>query len=70
MSEKEAIRLASECARRRRRDTGRYEAAAELDGGEWRVDFRPREAKPDPGDFFTVYVDDATGAARGPFEGK
>jgi hypothetical protein len=71
MTEREAIELASEFARARGRDTGRYKASAELSEGEWRVDFRPagENVKPRPGDFFTVYVDDGSGEAR-MFEGK
>jgi len=66
MSKREAIRLASEFGRGRGRDTRRYEASAELAGGEWQVHFRPRgkDTKPEPGDFFTVYVDDASGKVR------
>lgn len=66
MTEKEAIKHASEYARGHDRDTKHYEASAELSGGEWRVDFRPHGAdvKPRPGDFFTVYVDDESGDAR------
>jgi len=66
MNEKEAIELATRFARGRGRDVDCYGVSAELDGGEWRVDFRPggRDVKPSPGDFFTVYVDDATGKAR------
>jgi len=66
MNEKEAIGLATRFARDRGRDVDCYEASAELDGGEWRVNFRPRgrNVKPSPGDFFAVYVDDATGKAR------
>lgn len=66
MNEQEAIELASRFARGRGRDVECYEASAERDGGEWRVDFRPgdRNAKPSPGDFFTVYVEDASGDAR------
>jgi hypothetical protein len=66
MNEREAIELASRFARERGRDVECYEATAEQDGGEWRVDFRPsgQNVKPQPGDFFTVYVDDASGKAR------
>lgn len=66
MTEKDAIEHASEYARGRGRDTKHYEASAGLADGEWRVDFRPRgrDVKPGPGDFFTVYVDDASGKAR------
>jgi hypothetical protein len=72
MNEKEAIELASRFARGRGRDVDCYEASAELDDGEWRVAFRPRgqNVKPGPGDFFTVYVDDASGAVRRMAEGK
>jgi hypothetical protein len=71
MTEKEAIERASEFARARGRDAGRYKASAELSEGEWRVDFRPdgKNIKTRPGDFFTVYVEDGSGEAR-MFEGK
>lgn len=72
MNEKEAIELAARFARGRGRDVDCYEASAELDEGEWRVDFRPggRDAKPGPGDFFSVYVEDASETVRGLAEGK
>lgn len=72
MNEREAIELASEFARARGRDTGRYAAEAGRGRGGWRVDFRPRgeDAKPSPGDFFTVYVDDKSGKVRGMDDGK
>lgn len=71
MTEREAIERANEFARARGRDTKGYEASAERDGGEWRVDFRPadEDVKSAPGDFFTVYVNNRTGEAR-MFEGK
>jgi hypothetical protein len=72
MNEREAIELATEFARGRGRDTERYEAEAERGRGGWSVDFRPRgkDAKPRPGDFFTVYVDDKSGKVRGMDDGK
>lgn len=72
MNETEAIGLATEFARGRGRDAGRYEGEAVRERGGWRVDFRPRgeDAKPSPGDFFTVYVDDKSGRVRGMEEGK
>jgi hypothetical protein len=66
MSEKEAIGIATAYARVFGRDVDRYGPSAELEGGEWRVDFRPRgkNVRPQPGDFFTVYVNDESGEAR------
>jgi uncharacterized iron-regulated membrane protein len=72
MNEREAIELAAEFARARGRDAGLYAAEAERERGVWRVDFRPggEDAKPSPGDFFTVYVDDKSGKVRGMEDGK
>jgi hypothetical protein len=66
MSEREAIERATEFARERGRDTARYRASAESRGGEWVIDFKPSPAgrKSMPGDFFTVYDEDATGEAQ------
>jgi len=72
MTEREAIERAAEFARDGGRDAGRYEAEAVRERGVWRVEFRPRgeDAKPSPGDFFTVYVDDKSGRVRGMEDGK
>jgi hypothetical protein len=67
----EAVRLASAFAARQGQDVARYGAYAVKTDEEWTVRFQPLdEARPRPGDFFTVHVDDRTGSIVRIVQGK
>lgn len=68
MSGTEAIKTARDYARRHGRDVDRYEPVATLAEGEWHVFFRGKDLL--PGNFFSVYVNDASGTVRELVPGK
>ena len=71
MSEAEAVELATDYARREGYDTGRYDVDAEKKDVRWEIHFRRKsEDKPRPGDFFTVHVEDESGAVQRIVPGK
>lgn len=71
MDRNDVVRLAAAFAEREGCDVARYRAHAELSGDAWMVRFRPvDEAKPRPGDFFVVHVDDRTGSVLRIVHGK
>ena len=68
MTAEEAIKTAREYASRHGRDVDQYEPVATLTEGEWHVLFRGKELL--PGNFFSVYVNDASGKVRELVPGK
>ena len=68
MDADEVIKIARDYAGRHGYDVQRYEPAATRDDGEWHVFFRGKDLL--PGNFFSVYVDDATGIVRDLVPGK
>ncbi|WP_166298048.1 hypothetical protein [Bradyrhizobium sp. 2S1] len=70
MNEEEAVRLATLYARQQGYDPGQYEIRADRRDGEWLIFFRSGLARPGPGDFFTVYVDDKSRSAQRLVPGK
>jgi hypothetical protein len=68
MSSDEAIKIARDYATRQGYDVERYEPVAKRDDGEWHVFFRGRDLL--PGNFFSVYVNDASGIVRELVPGK
>jgi hypothetical protein len=71
MDRNEAVRLATAFAEGQGQDVARYGTDAAKTDDEWTVRFRPMdEARPRPGDFFTVHVDDRTGSIVRMVHGK
>ena len=68
MSAEEAIKIAREYASRHGRDVEQYEPEATRVDDEWHVFFRGKDLL--PGNFFSVYVNDATGKVRDLIPGK
>ena len=68
MSEDEAIRKASAYAERHGYAPAQYDVSAGYVEGTWRVSFQGRELR--PGNFFTVVVNDASGAVKKLVPGK
>ena len=68
MSADDAIKIAREYASQHGYDVERYEPEASRSDDEWHVLFRGKELL--PGNFFSVYVNDATGTVRDLFPGK
>jgi hypothetical protein len=60
----QAIDVARDFARGRSYRTAAYDATATKQGAVWRVIFHPKEPKPRPGDFFSVYIDETTSKVR------
>lgn len=70
MQRDKVIRLASQYARRHGYSVQAYEVTLKRNGREWQISFRSKAAKPDPGDFFTVYMDDRSGQVTNFAPGK
>ena len=68
MTSDEAIKIARDYAGRHGYHVERYEPAAKRVDGEWHVFFRGKDLL--PGNFFSVYVDDASGRLRELVPGK
>lgn len=68
MTADEVIETAREYASRHGYDVDRYEPAATRSEDEWHVFFRGKELL--PGNFFSVYVNDASGKVRELVPGK
>jgi len=62
MLEQEAKEIACDFARQKGRDAELYNVRSKKEAGRWNIHFQRKSVdfKPDPGDFFTVYVDDLT----------
>lgn len=62
MQEKEAIELARDFLRKKGYDAELYSIRSKKEAGRWNIYFQRKseDYKPDPGDFFSVYVDDLT----------
>jgi hypothetical protein len=58
MTSEQAIERARDFARGQGYDVARYDATAIGRGRDWQVDFRSRDRKPRPGDFFSVYFNE------------
>lgn len=70
MTAEQAIEQASRFARTHGYDVSRYDATATKKGQEWVVDFRSRESRPRPGDFFSVFFDERAPSAMRLAPGK
>lgn len=68
MTSDEAIKIARDYASRHGYDAERYEPVAKRDDGEWHVFFRGKDLL--PGNFFSVYVNDASRRVRELVPGK
>ena len=68
MDADEVIKIARDYASRHGYDVERYEPVAKRDDGEWHVFFRGKDLL--PGNFFSVYVNDASGRVRELVPGK
>jgi hypothetical protein len=68
MTADEVIEIALDYARAHGRDTEQYEVSADQTGDEWHVFFQGKELL--PGNFFSVFVDDQSGAAKALVPGK
>ncbi len=66
----QAIEHARAFARAQGYDVARYDAKAVKKRHEWEVDFRSRDRKPRPGDFFTVFFDEQAPSAMRLVPGK
>jgi hypothetical protein len=60
MNAEHAIELARNFAQGKGYDMSKYETHARKKGPVWKVDFYSKEAKPRPGSYFSVYVDEKT----------
>ena len=70
MTTEQAIEQARGFARAQGYDVARYDATAAKKGHEWRVDFRSRDSRPRPGDFFLVLIDEQKPSAMRLVPGK
>jgi hypothetical protein len=70
MTTEQAIEQARRFARAHGYDVARYDATAVKKGQEWLVDFRSRESRPRPGDFFSVSFNEQAPSAMRLVPGK
>ena len=70
MTEEEALSAARDFALKQGRDPARYKTSVMLQGTLWKIDFFSNAEKPAPGDFFSVYLDDRSGAVTRIVPGK
>lgn len=68
MTAQEAIKTARDYASQQGYDVERYEPEARYGDDEWHVLFRGKDLL--PGNFFSVYVNDASGTVRELIPGK
>ena len=68
MTAQEAINLARDFASQQGYDVERYEPTANHSDGEWHVFFLGQDLR--PGNFFSVYVDEASATVRELIPGK
>lgn len=62
MRKQEAVELARDFAKKKGYDAELYDVRSKKEAGIWNIYFQRKSEgfKPNPGDFFTVYVDDLT----------
>jgi hypothetical protein len=70
MQRDEVIRLATNYARHKGYAVEQYNLSVTYNQHEWQIFFQSKAAKPDPGDFCTVYVDDQSGTVTNFVRGK
>jgi hypothetical protein len=58
MTNEQVVDLARNFAREQGYDVARYDTRSIRKGHDWHVEFRPRDPKPRPGDFFSVHVNE------------
>jgi hypothetical protein len=72
MQEQEAIELACDLLREKGYDAELYDIRSKKEAGRWNIYFQRKseDYRPDPGDFFSVYVDDLTKKVQQIVHGK
>lgn len=71
MDEVVAVEMASEVAEREGYDIRQYNVRIKRTSDGWEIHFlRKSEAKPSPGDFFTIYVDEQSESVQRIVHGK